>query len=132
MENVRPIPAQEQTASRVYQKASPAVVTVKNGSGHGSGFLVSPDGIIITNAHVVADGPRVVTVKFSNGQQASADVIGFAKNGDGGDAHCAASANDATSNFAAIGNEQFGDGWHERPHFTKRFGEGQVTDLPLR
>jgi serine protease Do len=81
MENVRPIPAQEQTASRVYQKASPAVVTVKNGSGHGSGFLVSPDGIIITNAHVVADGPRVVTVKFSNGQQASADVIGFAKNG---------------------------------------------------
>ncbi len=81
MENVPPLLAQEQTASRVYQKASPAVVTVKNGSGHGSGFLVSPDGIIITNAHVVADGPRVVTVKFSNGQQASADVIGFAKNG---------------------------------------------------
>jgi serine protease Do len=81
MENIPPILAQEQTASRVYQKASPAVVTVKNGSGHGSGFLVSPDGIIITNAHVVADGPRVVTVKFSNGQQASADVIGFAKNG---------------------------------------------------
>jgi serine protease Do len=73
--------AQEQTASQIYQKASPAVVTVKNGYSLGSGFLVSPDGIIITNAHVVADGPRVVTVKFSNGQQASADVIGFAKNG---------------------------------------------------
>lgn len=73
--------AQEQTASQIYQKASPAVVTVKNGYSLGSGFLVSPDGIIITNAHVVADGPRVVTVKFPNGEQISADVIGFAKNG---------------------------------------------------
>jgi serine protease Do len=81
IQNVRSALAQEQTASQIYQKASPAVVTVKDGRGHGSGFLVSPDGIIITNAHVVADGPRVVTVKFSNGQQASADVIGFAKNG---------------------------------------------------
>lgn len=81
MENIPPILAQEQAASQIYQKASPAVVTIKNGYSLGSGFLVSPDGMIITNAHVVENGPRVVTVKFSNGQQASADVIGFAKNG---------------------------------------------------
>ena len=69
------------TTERLYQQANPAVVTIKNGSGHGSGFLVSSDGLIITNAHVVADGPRVVTVMFSDGRQAPADVIGFAKGG---------------------------------------------------
>lgn len=68
-------------ATQIYQQASPAVVTIKNGSGHGSGFIVSSDGWIITNAHVVANGPRIVTVKFNDGRQVSADVIGFAHNG---------------------------------------------------
>jgi serine protease Do len=85
LNNLRPAiaqqPSQEQIATRLYKKASPAVVTIKNGKGHGSGFLVSTDGLIITNAHVVADGPRIVTVLFPDGRQESADVIGFAKNG---------------------------------------------------
>lgn len=72
---------QEQITTSLYQKASPAVVTIKTGNGHGSGFLVSQDGLIITNAHVVEGGPQIVTVKFNNGQQVSADVIGFAKGG---------------------------------------------------
>lgn len=72
---------QEQIATRLYKQSSPAVVTIKNGKGHGSGFLVSADGLIITNAHVVANGPRIVTVVFPDGRKESADVIGFAKNG---------------------------------------------------
>ena len=71
----------ESISTRVYQQASPAVVTIKNGVGHGSGFVVSADGLIITNAHVVADSPRIVTVLFNDGRQVSADVIGFADNG---------------------------------------------------
>lgn len=68
-------------STRVYQQASPAVVTIKSGAGHGSGFIVSPDGWIITNAHVVADGPRTLTVQLSDGRQVPADVIGFAHKG---------------------------------------------------
>ncbi|NJM21973.1 MAG: trypsin-like serine protease [Richelia sp. RM2_1_2] len=73
--------ASEQIARSVYQKASPAVVTVKDGRGHGSGFVVSQDGLIITNAHVVEGSPSVVTVVFADGKQLPADVIGFAKGG---------------------------------------------------
>jgi serine protease Do len=73
--------SQEQIATRLYRQSSPAVVTIKNGKGHGSGFLVSSDGLIITNAHVVTNGPGIVTVVFPDGRKESADVIGYAKNG---------------------------------------------------
>ncbi|MBD2302452.1 serine protease [Nostoc sp. FACHB-190] len=73
--------SQELEANQVCEQASKAVVTVKDGKGHGSGFLVSQDGLIITNAHVVEGSPSVVTVVFQDGQQAPADVIGFAHGG---------------------------------------------------
>jgi serine protease Do len=41
----------------------------------GSGFLVSSDGIVLTNAHVV-DGAKVVTVKLSNHREYKAKVLG--------------------------------------------------------
>lgn len=73
--------ASEKIGRSVYQKASPAVVTVKDGKGHGSGFVVSQDGLIITNAHVVEGSPSVVTVEFKDGKKLPADVLGFAKGG---------------------------------------------------
>ncbi len=75
----------EEQANQVCVQGGAAVVTVKtslkNGYAFGSGFLVSQDGLIITNAHVVADSPSVVTVMFRDGQQVPADVVGFAKGG---------------------------------------------------
>ncbi|MFT3884743.1 MAG: trypsin-like peptidase domain-containing protein [Flavobacteriales bacterium] len=43
-----------------------AVVTVETQEGHGSGFLVSNDGYLITNAHVVRDA-STVKVRFQQG-----------------------------------------------------------------
>ena len=43
--------------------------------GEGSGFIVSPDGVILTNAHVVDDASKV-TVKLTDHREFEARVIG--------------------------------------------------------
>ncbi len=43
--------------------------------GVGSGFIISPDGLILTNAHVV-EGAEEVTVKLSDKREFSAQVLG--------------------------------------------------------
>jgi serine protease Do len=85
---VAPLPviaktSSEQTGSRVYKKTNPAVVTIRVGEeNHGSGFIISKDGWVITNAHVATAGPGVVTLLMADGKtKISADVVGFAKGG---------------------------------------------------
>lgn len=73
--------ATAQDASQLYEQVNPAVVTIKNGQGHGSGFIVSANGLIITNAHVVDGQNRVVTLVLHDGREVSADVIGFDSTG---------------------------------------------------
>lgn len=66
----------EQTSINVYRTVSPAVVTVRAGRGAGSGSIIRPDGLILTNDHVVrsAQGGRV-TVNTSNGKSYTGQVI---------------------------------------------------------
>ena len=49
--------------------------------GVGSGFIVSPDGYIVTNAHVV-DGASEVIVKLTDRREFTAKVIGADKRTD--------------------------------------------------
>ena len=70
--------------ARVAEKALPAVVTVYSlqsvGSSFrthslGSGFLVSPDGFIVTNFHVIA-GADALTVKLATQKVIRARIVG--------------------------------------------------------
>jgi len=49
--------------------------------GLGSGFIVSPDGTVLTNAHVV-DGAEEVTVKLTDKREFKAKVLGLDKSSD--------------------------------------------------
>ena len=49
--------------------------------GLGSGFIISPDGLILTNAHVV-DGANEVTVKLTDKREFRAKVVGADKDTD--------------------------------------------------
>ncbi len=54
--------------------AAKAVVIIETGEGHGSGCLVSADGYIVTNAHVVGDDEQV-KVLMADGTEAKGKVV---------------------------------------------------------
>jgi serine protease Do len=70
---------EEKTRIEIYKKASPAVVAIDLGEGgHGSGFIVTSDGLVLTNRHVLENAPSVVSIILADGTKVEADVIGFA------------------------------------------------------
>jgi serine protease Do len=64
---------------RRYQMPAPEHAPPSHGIG--SGFIVSPDGYVLTNAHVVADASEV-TVKLTDRREFVAKVIGVDKRSD--------------------------------------------------
>jgi S1-C subfamily serine protease len=61
--------------ARLLQEVKKAVVTLRFSSALGSGFLVTPDGYIVTNGHVVAS-PKGIA-QFSSGETADVDLVKF-------------------------------------------------------
>ena len=63
----------------IYKKVSPSIVsvisTMANGTGSGSGVIMSTVGCVITNNHVV-EGAQGVTVQLSDGKQYEATIVG--------------------------------------------------------
>ncbi len=68
--------SEEQTNIRVYQEASPAVVTVGSGDRTGAGSFVTAEGLVLTNEHVVRTARRgAVQIKTSQGKTYTGTVI---------------------------------------------------------
>jgi putative serine protease PepD len=63
-------------ARSVYAAASSSVVSIRTGSGSGTGFLVDSDGTIVTNAHVVGDSSEVQVRFEDDGELHTARVLG--------------------------------------------------------
>lgn len=71
---------EEQTNIRVYETASPAVVSIDTEKANGSGTIISEDGMVLTNAHVVSQGGEV-EITLSDSRKMIADVIAYGENG---------------------------------------------------
>lgn len=66
---------------RKVDEAVGSVVMLEAGTGAGSGLLVSDDGYVLTNAHVVGDS-KSVRVRWSDGIEKLGDVVRVAKGRD--------------------------------------------------
>jgi S1-C subfamily serine protease len=65
---------------RAVERVSPSVVKIdvkasSRRGGSGSGFIFTPDGLVLTNSHVVRGGSRF-ELTFNDGQQTRATLIG--------------------------------------------------------
>jgi S1-C subfamily serine protease len=78
--------AYSRAVTQVVREVSPSVVNIEitqnrpNGAGKpargsGSGFVITPDGFIVTNSHVVHDASQIHVV-FSDGSRHEARIIG--------------------------------------------------------
>jgi len=76
------------TGEEIYEKVSPSVVSIvasslaTQGQASGSGVIMTEEGLIITNAHVITDENTnlpadKVTVVTNDGQQHTAKIVGY-------------------------------------------------------
>lgn len=76
------------TAEQIYQEIAPSIVGVvtynpsagliSSSTGQGSGIIISEDGYVVTNAHVIGNSNKYnVTVVTSDHKEYTAKIIGF-------------------------------------------------------
>jgi len=69
--------------SQAVKQVDPAVVTITAGDKSGAGFIVSPDGYILTNNHVVEESDEAsLKVKLQNDEELPATIAHSAIEGD--------------------------------------------------
>ncbi|MEV0612077.1 trypsin-like peptidase domain-containing protein [Nonomuraea sp. NPDC050404] len=64
------------TVAQIAESVQPSVVMIQGQSTGGSGVVLSQDGLILTNNHVVAGQNGGLTVRFNDGGSARASVVG--------------------------------------------------------
>ncbi|MEE3719296.1 trypsin-like peptidase domain-containing protein [Tumidithrix elongata RA019] len=65
---------EEQVSVQVYRAANPAVVTIRAGSSTGSGSIITSDGLVLTDEHVIR-GVNRVSVTLPNGKTYTGRVV---------------------------------------------------------
>jgi S1-C subfamily serine protease len=75
LEEESPLDAYSRVVTDVARRLSPSVANLRTRRGGGSGVVITPDGFVLTSAHVVARTRRGVA-SFVDGRELSVEVVG--------------------------------------------------------
>src|SRR5262245_18773443 len=76
LDDDRLLDAYSQAVIRAVDAVGPAVASIEAGHARGSGFLFTPDGLALTNSHVIAQARAPITVSLADGRSFGATIIG--------------------------------------------------------
>jgi len=68
--------ASSEDFSGIVEEAVKSVVTIRTDVGQGTGFIISSDGYVVTNAHVLSGGTRINAITYEQ-QTRVAEFIGY-------------------------------------------------------
>jgi serine protease Do len=82
--SIRELQLLEDQQAKVSQKIIDVTVNVQQGSAQGSGVIITPDGYVLTAAHVAGKPGREATVILSDGRRVRARTLGTNRGMDAG------------------------------------------------
>jgi len=82
--SIRELQLLEDQQSKVSQKIIEVTVNVQQGTAQGSGVIITPDGYVLTAAHVAGKPGREATVILSDGRRVRAKTLGTNRGMDAG------------------------------------------------
>ena len=83
-ENKKDLYAIQHRLQELLPKAKKGLVAIEANDGAGSGVIMSPEGLILTAAHVIGKTGKKMKVRFANGKRASAISLGGSELSDAG------------------------------------------------
>jgi serine protease Do len=83
-ENKKDLYAIQHRLQELLPKAKKGLVAIEANDGAGSGVIISPDGLILTAAHVIGKTGKKMKVRFANGKRTSAISLGGSELSDAG------------------------------------------------
>lgn len=76
-DSVADLKLMQQQVRRVAEKVSPATVGLRLGAAHGTGVIVSPEGLVLTAAHVAQQADVAIEVVLPDGRRLPARTLGL-------------------------------------------------------
>ncbi len=83
-ENKKDLYSIQHRLQELLPKAKKGLVAIEANDGAGSGVIISPDGLILTAAHVIGKTGKKMKVRFANGKRTSAISLGGSELSDAG------------------------------------------------
>jgi len=103
-DSIADLKAMQQRVQRVIKQVLPTTVAVQVGSAQGSGVIISPEGFVLTAAHVAGKPKQVAWLVLSDGRRVRGETLGVYRTLDAGLIHIVQPAHNGEWPHAEMGD----------------------------